>query len=310
MTALFGRDRRAGASIVLVLLVVLIGVNAVLNPARLAPAGIFTTIGLVAPLMLAALATTPSILSGGGGIDISIGPMIGFINVVMVLFLFEAGIDSPIVVIPLVLGLGALLGAFNGVLVAYVRLQPIVATLGTYLVFIGITPWIMAQPGGDAPEWVLRLGDDFALLPVFFVGLVWFVIYRTPLYRYLMAVGGSSKAAYASGINVAGVRVFAYALGGLIAAVAAIALTALIGSGDPNIGPPITLKAIAAVALGGVSLAGGRGGFIGAGAGALVIFQLELALTSTQASTFMIQMIFGIVLVLAVLFNAIVVRRR
>lgn len=310
MTALFGRDRRAGASIVLVLLVVLILVNAVLNPARLAPAGILTTLGLVAPLMLAALATTPSILAGGGGIDISIGPMIGFINVVMVLYLFEAGIDSPLIVLPLVLGLGALLGAFNGFLVAYVRLQPIVATLGTYLVFIGVTPWIMAQPGGDAPEWVLRLGDDFAVLPVFFVGALWFVIYRTPLYRYLMAVGGSSKAAYTSGINVARVRVFAYALGGLIAAVAAISLTALIGSGDPNIGPPITLKAIAAVALGGVSLAGGRGGFIGAGAGALVIFSLELALTSTQASTFMIQMIFGVVLVLAVLFNAIVVRRR
>jgi ribose transport system permease protein len=310
VTALFGRDRRAGASIVLVLLVLLILVNAVLNPARLAPAGLLTTLGLVAPLMLAALATTPSILSGGGGIDISIGPMIGFINVVMVWYLFENGVESPLIVLPLVLGLGVLLGAINGVLVAYVRLQPIVATLGTYLVFIGLTPWIMAQPGGDAPEWVLRLGDDFALLPVFFVGLLWFVIFRTPLYRYLMAVGGSSKAAYASGINVAGVRVFAYALGGLIAAVAAISLTALIGSGDPNIGPPITLKAIAAVALGGVSLAGGRGGFIGAGAGALVIFSLELALTSTQASTFMIQLIFGVVLVLAVLFNAIVIRRR
>ena len=71
-----------------------------------------------------------------------------------------------------------------------------------------------------------------------------------------------------------------------------------------------TPEAIAAVALGGVSLAGGRGGFIGAGAGALVILQLELALTSTQASTFLIQMIFGIVLVLAVLFNAVVARRR
>ncbi len=108
---------------------------------------------------------------------------------------------------------------------------------------------------------------------------------------------------------MARVRVFAYALGGFIAAVAALALTALIGSGDPNIGPPITLKAIAAVALGGVSLAGGRGGFIGAAAGALVIFSLELALTGTGASTFVLQMIFGIVLVLAVLFNAVVARR-
>jgi ribose transport system permease protein len=92
--------------------------------------------------------------------------------------------------------------------------------------------------------------------------------------------------------------------------VAAIALTALIGSADPNIGAPITLKAIAAVALGGVSLAGGRGGLIGAGDGALDIFSLQLALTGTGVSTFVMQLVFGLVLVLAVLFNAVVGRRR
>ena len=108
---------------------------------------------------------------------------------------------------------------------------------------------------------------------------------------------------------MAHVRLFAYTLGGLISGFAALALTALIGSGDPNIGPSITLKAIAAVALGGVSLAGGRGGLIGAGAGALVIFNLELLMTATGLSTFVLQMIFGVVLVLAVLFNAVVARR-
>jgi len=124
-----------------------------------------------------------------------------------------------------------------------------------------------------------------------------------------MATGGSAKAAYTSGIDVAAVRLFAYALGGFIAAVAALAMTALLGSADPTIGAPITMKAIAAVALGGVSLAGGRGGFIGAAAGALVIFLLQLSMTTTGWSTFVIQMVFGIVLVLAVLFNAVVVRR-
>jgi ribose transport system permease protein len=304
------RDRLAGAGTVLILLGVLLVVNAVLNPARLAPAGILTTIGLAAPLVLAALATTPSILSGGGGIDISIGPLIGFLNVVMVKFLFGNDIESPLVVIPLVLLGGALLGALNGILVAYVRLAPIVATLGTYLVFFGLTPWIMPRPSGSAPDWLVRLGDDLSLLPLIFVGLTWAAICRTPLYASLMAIGGSAKAAYTSGIDVAAVKLFAYALGGLIAATAALALTALLASGDPTVGPGITLRAIAAVALGGVSLAGGRGGFIGAAAGALVMFLLQQALTSTGASTFVLQMTFGIVLVLAVLFNAIVARRR
>lgn len=296
-----------GAVVVGGLLVILLLVNAALNPARLAPAGLLTTIGLAAWLMLAAMASTPSILSGGGGIDISIGPMIGFLNVVMVRYLFMNGIESPFLVIPLVLLAGTALGAINGALVAYLRLQPIVATLGTYLVFFGLTPWVMSRPGGHAPDW---LGSDLAIVGLVFVGAVWAVIHRTPLHRSLMAVGGSAKAAYSSGIDVARMRLFAYALGGLIAAVAALAMTALLGSADPTIGTPITMKAIAAVALGGVSLAGGRGGFVGAATGALVIFLLQLSMTSTNWSTFVVQMVFGTVLVLAVLFNAVVVRRR
>lgn len=303
------RHRLAGAGFVVALLIGLIVLNVVVNPARYAPNGLLTTIGLAAPLILAALASTPAILSGGGGIDISIGPMIGLLNVVMVRYLFIEGIESPIVVVPLVLLGGALLGAFNGILVAYVRLQPIVATLATYLVFVGLAPWVMRQPGGAAPDWLLTMNEELSLLPIVVVGVIWALIFRRPIYRYLMAVGGSDKAAYTSGIDVAHVRLFAYTLGGLIAGFAALALTALIGSGDPNIGPSITLKAIAAVALGGVSLAGGRGGLIGAGAGALVIFNLELLMTATGLSTFVLQMIFGVVLVLAVLFNAVVARR-
>jgi ribose transport system permease protein len=289
------------------LLIVLLVLNAWLNPARLAPEGLLTTFGLAAWLILAALASTPSILSGGGGIDISIGPMIGFLNVVMVRYLFMEGIESPFIVIPLVLLAGAGLGAINGILVAYLRLQPIVATLGTYLVFFGLTPWVMSRPGGQAPDW---LTADAAIVGVLFVGALWFVIHRLPLHAYLMATGGSAKAAYTSGIEVARVRLFAYALGGLIAGVAALAMTALLGSADPTIGAPITMQAIAAVALGGVSLAGGRGGFVGAAAGAVVIFLLRLSMTSTNWSTFVVQMVFGIVLVLAVLFNAVAVRRR
>ena len=202
---------------------------------------------------------------------------------------------------------GTVLGAINGALVAYVRMPAIVATLGTYLLFFGLTPWVMSRPGGDAPGW---LSGETAIVGLLFVAVVWAAIHRTPLHAYLMAVGGSAKAAYTSGLDVAAIRLFAYALGGLIAAVGALAMTALLGSADPNIGAPITLKAIAAVALGGVSLAGGRGGFVGAAAGALVIFLMQLVMTSTGWSTFVLQMVFGSVLVLAVLFNAIVVRRR
>ncbi len=302
--------RSLGATVIGTLLVVLVVLNLWLNPARFAPAGILTTIGLVAPLLLAALATTPAILSGGGGIDISIGPMIGLLNVVMVRYLFLEGIESPLVVLPVVLLAGTLLGAVNGLLVVWVRLPPIVATLGTYLVFAGLSPWVMSRPGGSVPAWLPGLAHDLSpLLPLLVFGL-WALLVRTPFHAYLMATGGSAKAAYASGVDVARVRLVAYALGGLFAGAAALALTALLGSGDPNIGPPLTLKAIAAVALGGVSLAGGRGGLMGAAVGALVIYQLDLVLTRTGLSTFVLQMIYGAVLVAAVVFNSVVARRR
>jgi ribose transport system permease protein len=302
--------RRLGAGVIGALLIALLLVNLWLNPARFAPAGILTTIGLVAPMLLAALATTPAILSGGGGIDISIGPMIGLLNVAMVRYLFLGGIESPLAVVPIVLLVGALLGALNGLLVVWVRLPPIVATLGTYLVFSGLSPWVMNRPGGSVPSWLPSLADEFSLiLPLAVFGL-WALLVRTPFYAYLMATGGSAKAAYASGVDVARVRFVAYTLGGLFAGASALALTALLGSGDPNIGPPITLKAIAAVALGGVSLAGGRGGLVGAAVGALVIYQLDLVLTRTGLSTFVLQMIYGTVLVVAVVFNSVVARRR
>jgi len=305
------RGRRTGTvTFVGAILVFLVIVNVFLNPARLALSGIGTTVGLVAPLLFATLATTPSILSGGGGIDISIGPMIGLLNVGMVQYLFNNGIDSPWAVLPVVLLAGIVLGGINGLLVVRVRLQPVVATLGTYLVFLGLAPWVMPQPAGSAPDWLIRLSDDRAFVPLLVVIVVWIVVRRMPLHRYLMAIGGSDKAAYSSGINVAAVRWFAYALGGAIAAIGALALTALISSGDPNIGPSLTLKAISAAVLGGVSLVGGKGGFLGAAVGALTIFMLELSLTALGFSTFVLQMMFGIVLVLAVVFDAVAARRQ
>ncbi len=119
-----------------------------------------------------------------------------------------------------------------------------------------------------------------------------------------MAVGSEDRAAYTSGVNVPLVRFIAYVLAGLFAALAALSLTALIGSGDPIIGPGYTLIAIAAVALGGVSLAGGVGGLTAAFLGAACIFLLQSMLTAFNVSTFVLQAVYGAVLVLAVCLNS------
>src|SRR5437660_1670326 len=128
-----GRFGRLGFGAVLLLVLLLL--DMLLNPARFAPAAWGTLIGLAAPLIAAALASTPVILGGRGSIDISVGPLMGFVNAIVVTqFVGRFGFDDPWIVVPAAVLIGAIVGALNGVLAAIVRIQPIVATLGTYLV--------------------------------------------------------------------------------------------------------------------------------------------------------------------------------
>jgi ribose transport system permease protein len=127
---LFTRWRSIGFAVVL--LVILLVVNLWLNPARFHPAAWGALVGLAAPLIGAALASAPVILSGRGGIDISVGPLMGFVNAVVIQVLFlKSGIATPLLLIPAALLVGAAIGAINGFLTTIVRIQPIVATLGT-----------------------------------------------------------------------------------------------------------------------------------------------------------------------------------
>lgn len=296
--------RRTGFAVVL--FVILLAVNVWLNPARFAPAAWGTLIGLAAPLVGAALASAPVILAGRGGIDVSVGPTMGFVNAVLISVLFlGAGISSPLVLVPAALIIGVAVGAWNGWLATIVRVQPIVATLGTYLVLAGVTLTILPAPVGPAPDWLKALAGPASIVPLAVVFAIWWGLRRTPFYDHLMVVGSDDRAAYTAGVPVTLVRFLAYCLTGLFAGIAGIMLTALIGSADPNIGPTYTLIAISAVALGGVSLAGGRGGLVGAAIGALDIFLLQSALTFFNVSTFVLQIAYGAILVAAVVLTAV-----
>ncbi|MER8908532.1 ABC transporter permease [Mesorhizobium sp. M0854] len=297
--------RWRGVGFAAVLLVILIAVNLLLNPARFHPAAWGALIGLAAPLIGAAVASAPVILAGRGGIDISVGPLMGFVNamVIQVLFL-RLGISSPLVIVPAALLIGAIVGAANGFLATIVRIQPIVATLGTYLILTGMTLTVLPAPIGPAPGWLKAIAGPWSALPLALILLFWWLVRQTPYYDQLMAVGSDDRAAYTAGIPVTKVRFIAYVMTGILAACAGLMLTALIGSADPNIGPTFTLIAIAAVALGGVSLAGGRGGLAGAAIGAIDIFLLQSVLTAFNVSTYVLQIAYGAILVLAVIMTA------
>ena len=294
-----------GAGFAVVLLVILAVVNLLLNPARFHPSAWGTLIGLAAPLIGAAVASAPVILAGRGGIDISVGPLMGFVNAIVIQVLFlTLGVSSPLIIVPAALLIGALVGAANGFLATVVRIQPIVATLGTYLILAGITLTILPAPIGPAPAWLKSMAGPWSALPLALIFVFWWLVRQTPYYDQLMAVGSDDRAAYTSGVPVTKVRFIAYVMTGMLAACAGLMLTALIGSADPNIGPTYTLIAIAAVALGGVSLAGGRGGLMGAAIGAIDIFLLQSVLTAFNVSTYVLQIAYGVILVVAVIMTA------
>jgi ribose transport system permease protein len=292
------------------LCVVLLALNFWLNPARFAPASLGATFGLAAPLILAAVASMPPILSGRGGIDLSVGPLMGLVNVVVVRWLVEdLGWSSPFLIVPAALLLGLASGALNGWIAAYVRIQPIIATLGTSLLYAGLALTISPSPTGTAPAWLKSLAGSWSWLPLAAVAVAWLLVKRLPYYEHLMAVGSDDRASYTAGVPVAVVRFLAYVLAGLFAAVGGLSLTGLIGSADPNVAANYTLLAISAVALGGVSLAGGSGGLAAAVLGATAIFLLQAALTFFNVSTFLLQIAYGLVLTLAVILNSTRLRR-
>jgi ribose transport system permease protein len=298
-----------------VILVVLLVANIILQPSLLSESNWASTLAVTCPYILTAMAETMPILSGNGGLDLSVGPFAGFMTVLVAQVFAQHGLGAPEVLIPLSIIVGLAAGALNGVLVSYVRLPPIIATLGTYLLYEGLSAQISPSPGGTVPTWLTNLNGSYGsfpaiVIPLIVVGLAFWGLSRTAFYRNLKAVGGDERAAYTSGVNTALVRLGCYALGGMLAAIAGLLLTGLVQSGDATVGAPYTISAVTAVALGGVSLAGGRGGMLGAAIGGVVLFLIQNLLSASHVSPYGVDIVNGGALVLALALSQYLDRRR
>jgi ribose transport system permease protein len=269
-----------------------------------------------APFIITTLAQTVPILSGNGDLDLSVGPLAGLVNAVMAATLPEQfGITDPFSMITIALGIGVASGLLNGFLVTIVRVQPIIATLGTFLTYQGLTLELLPKAGGSAPPWMGVISGSVAGIPgvlflfaIIFIG--WALLSRTSYRRNLMAVGGDIRAAYTAGVNVAAVRIVAFVIAGLLASVAGLVLTATLGSADPTVGTPYILTSIAGVALGGIAFSGGRGGFLGATAGGAMLFLIENLFSLAQVSIYYIQIAYGSILLVALALNSLMDRLR
>ncbi|MBE3574468.1 MAG: ABC transporter permease [Firmicutes bacterium] len=252
-----------------------LGILAFINPSFFTETSLINLAGTALPLIFAGMAQTVAVLVKG--IDLSVGSAISLVTVIAATLMQDSW-TSIVAVTALSLLIGLLIGAVNGGLVVIGRLQAIIVTLATSSILSGIALFIMPQPGGSIPGVFAQLvGGSVGPVPLsllvlgLVIAVIWLPFRNSRFGQGVYAVGGNEQAAYYSGISVKWVTCSAYIMSGLLAALAGLALAAQALSGDPTIGAPYTLNSIAAVVLGGTSLAGGRGGIAGSIAGALVL---------------------------------------
>lgn len=296
----------AGGAVIAVILFI---ANTVMQHSFISPSTWAATLALASPFVVTGLAQTPPLLTGNGGLDLSVGPIAGFVAVLTAGVLTPHGLGSPELLVPLALGFGLAAGALNGALIAYLRLPPIIATLGSYLFYTGMASQVLPTPGGTVPGWLVNVAGRYGPVPgtliVFAViAAAWIGLSRTSYLRNLLGVGGDERAAYTAGVNVAAVRLWAYALAGLLSALAGLLLAASLNSADATVGPEFTISSVAAVALGGVSFAGGRGGLLGAALGGASYYMLQNLLTVSGVSVFQLNIADGIILIAALAIGA------
>jgi ribose transport system permease protein len=270
----------------------------------------------VLPLALAAVAQAIVVMSGG--IDLSIGSMMALINVVSAVLMDGQSPEFAVLVVLGSLLLGLALGAVNGGLVVVTRVPDIVVTLAMSFVWAGFALLVLPTPGGGSANWLLdlvsgSLGNEWipkaAVVLLIVVAAIWIPVRRSRLGLSLYATGSSRLAAFRSGVGIGRTRILAYVLTGLFAALAGLSLTASTGIGTPVPGP-YTLMSVAAVVLGGVSLAGGRGGVFGPIVAVMILQIIRTDMTFLDIDTNLATVLQGVILIGVVMVGSIVQIRR
>ncbi len=298
----------------IVLIMVLLSAAAIRGPHLVSMSGFGSAIIVAAPLTLATYALMSLAIAGRGTIDLAVGPLLAFINVTIVKLNMLDLVTGPFGVFLVALGLGVLYQLLFAIVVIWVRVQPIIVALSGFLALSGINLVILPRPGGLAPEWMASWGRGTTIFsPVLLIVAIatvgWLLFTLTRFYSNLRMMGYDERAAWTSGVRIYVVRIGAHVIAGLFVGLGAICYTALIASGDPTQGTTMTLTAVTALVLGGVSLAGGRGGVTGALLGALNLYLIGYVLATLNfgaIQAFVTQMSYGIILVLSLLLTLLV----
>ncbi|WP_223592611.1 ABC transporter permease [Neobacillus bataviensis] len=247
-----------------------------------------------------------------GGIDLSVGSVMAFTGTIMVGLMINMGMP-PIAAVLLGIVLGAVLGYINGLFIAHARIPAIIVTLammevarGAALLYTGGYP----LSGVSKSYAFIGRGNLFGVIPMPAVIMIlvfiaaYIILNHLPIGRYIYAIGGNEEAVRLSGVKVKKIKIFVYLVSGITAAISGLIMTSRLSSGQPMAGEGYELDAIAAVVLGGTSIAGGRGHIFGTILGALLLGVLSNGLNLMGVSPYVQRVLKGAIIVAAIYYSS------
>jgi ribose transport system permease protein len=295
---------------IVIALIIMMAIFSIIDPIYLSYNNLIDIVDQSVINGLLAIGITYAIITAG--IDLSIGSIFAIV-IVVVGDLLVRGVN-PILAIVAGAIIGFILGAFNGLLITKLKLQPFIVTLGTMSAYRGLAYVITGGwPVLNIPDNFRTFldGDLFGSIPVSVIILFAFAIVShiilkyTKFGTYIYALGGNEEATRLSGVNVNRIKIFTYAFCGVAAALSGMILLARLGSGEPTAGQSYELNAIAAAAIGGASLAGGKGNILGTILGALLLSALKVGLVVVGVDAFWQYIATGAIIVVAAYFEVI-----
>jgi ribose transport system permease protein len=301
-------------------LILVFGLSVLISPCDSHGANIFLSVGNLTDLLRAmsivgvmALAMTFVILTAG--IDLSVGSILALSCCVVSLLLTRwhpglTELNHMIVAVLAAIAISTVVGAFNGIVIAKIKIPPFIATLATMIGIRGFTKWLSQNATIDvgfgtddmAARFVNFVSQKSVIIGVYVVLAVIFAILlsKTVFGRYVRAVGDNERAAKYSGLPIDRVKIWVYALTGLLCGVAGVLFAAKTHQGNPNAGSGYELDVIAAVVIGGTSLSGGKGSVVGTIVGTMIIGILLNILSLRNIDSNIQMMIKAIIIIVAV----------
>ncbi len=302
MKALYKKYRREWSALLALFVTVIL--FSILESSYLSVANISTIITQAVTYGLMGIGMTCVIITAG--IDLSVGSTLALVACIAAK-LAKAGLPIPVWIVTCLV-LGFLLGAINGFLVGVLKLQPFVATMGTMSIYRGIAYVVTGGfPVLSVPRnyrnvlnFKLTSTMTFSVVIFFiFAVIVTIILKKTKLGAHAYAIGGNEDAARLSGVRVGLTKILMYGLGMLGTTLAGLVMVARLGTGDPSTGQGYEMEAIAAAAIGGTSMAGGRGNIFGTVIGAILFSALKVGLIVMGVDTFYQFIVTGVVVIIA-----------